>query len=341
MTKGQFTREEIFTQDAAWSGALNEVDSRSKELEALDIAARRQLIFTGCGSTFYLSLAAASLFQSQTGVACRAVPGSELLLNPQAVYSSENNLLFAISRSGATTETVQAAKEFSESGGGSVVSISNNDDCPLSEVSDLALCIEEGQEESIAQTRAFSSMFLAAVAVAMTVSGRDDLLNEMAKLPEIGKKLINECQEYAQTVGENLEYDRFYFLGSGCRYGLASEASLKMKEMTVTHTEPFYFLEFRHGPISMVNESTVVIGLLSESQRQFEEKVLIEARELGATVVSLGESNTDISFNSGLPESIRNVLYLPFLQIMAFYRSMKKGLDPDKPKNLDPVVYLE
>ncbi len=341
MAKGQFTRDEIFTQDQAWSGALNEVRSKADELSAIDFEKLRQVLFTGCGSTYYLSLAAASHFQSQTGVVCKAVPAGELLMNPEGNYSRNNSLLFAISRSGSTTETVRAAKQFKHDQAGRVLSICNYDDRPLSEVADLTFCIKEGQEQSIAQTRAFSSMFLAAVAVAMLASGRDDLLDEMNALPEMGKALIEKYEDYARGIGENLGFDRFYFLGSGCRYGLACEANLKMKEMTRTHTEPFYFLEFRHGPISMVNENTVILGLLSESQRDFEEKVLDDARDLGATVVSLAEQDADISFESGLPENVRNVLYLPLLQIMAFYRSLKKGLDPDKPKNLTPVVILE
>lgn len=341
MTNGQFTQEEIFTQSVAWQGAIDVIDSMTLELKGIDLGNYRQIIFTGCGSTYYLSLAAASIFQKQTGAICRAVPGGELLLNPGATYSGNNQLLFAISRSGSTSETVQAAKQFKKDQAGRVISICNYEDRPLAEVADLAICIHEGQEQSIAQTRAFSSMYLALVGLAMLASGRDDLFDEMKELPEIGKSLMDKYNEFARGVGENLDYDRFYFLGSGSRYGLACEANLKMKEMTITHTEPFYFLEFRHGPISMVNANTVVVGLLSESQRGYEEKVLQDARKLGARTVSIAETDADVSFECELSENIRNVLYLPVLQLMAFYRSMKKGLNPDQPNNLTAVVYLE
>ncbi len=341
MEKGQYTKEEIFTQDIAWVGALREIESKKKEITEIDFGKYRQIIFTGCGSTYYLSQAAAALFQSQTGVICKAVPGGELLMNPNTVYSGNNNLLFAISRSGSTSETVNAVKQFKSNQGGMVVSISNNDHQPLTELSDLAFCIQEGQEQSVAQTRSFSSMYITATAVAMVSSGREDLFGEMQKLPELGKTLIEKYHDFAKEIGEKLDYDRFYFLGSGHRYGLACEANLKMKEMTLTHTEPFYFLEFRHGPKSMVNENAVVVGLLSENRRDYEEKVLDEMREIGAFVVSLSENDADISFNSGLSENIRNILYLPMLQVMAYYRSLKKGLDPDKPKNLSSVIYLD
>jgi glucosamine--fructose-6-phosphate aminotransferase (isomerizing) len=113
-----------------------------------------------------------------------------------------------------------------------------------------------------------------------------------------------------------------------------------MKGMTLTHSEPFHFLEFRHGPMSMVNEKAVVAGLLSEKNFSHEQTVLSEMQALGGQTVTLAESNADISFESGIPESVRGVLYLPILQLMAFYRSLAKGLDPDRPKNLTAVVQL-
>jgi glucosamine--fructose-6-phosphate aminotransferase (isomerizing) len=114
-----------------------------------------------------------------------------------------------------------------------------------------------------------------------------------------------------------------------------------MKEMSLTHSEPFYFLEFRHGPMSMVTESAAIISLLSEKNRDYELAVINEMKALDGHVISLAENTADVSFNSGLTEPIRNILYLPVLQMMAFYRSMSKGLDPDNPRNLDAVVHLD
>ena len=114
-----------------------------------------------------------------------------------------------------------------------------------------------------------------------------------------------------------------------------------MKEMTLTHSEPFHFLEFRHGPMSMVNEKAVVVGLVSESNLGHEKAVLNEMQALRGKIVSLGESDVGIAFRSDIPESLRSVLYLPVLQLMAFYRSLAKGLNPDRPNNLEAVVKLD
>ena len=337
---GEFTRKEIFTQTIAWQNAIHEVESIAGKIQNFNIGNFDQVIFTGCGSTYYLSLAAASLFQNELGVICRAIPGGELLMNPGSVYSGSNNLLVAISRSGSTTETLQAVEQFKKHKAGSVVCITNYDDEPLPKMADLPIVITEGQETSVAQTRSFSSMYVAATTLAMISSGKPEFVKKMHELPEIGQAVINKNHDYVKQIGENLDIDRIYILGSGLRYGLACEANLKMKEMTLTHTEPFYFLEFRHGPKSMVNENALVIGMLSESGRNLEERVLKEMQEIGGRTLSIAESAADITFESGLPENIRNVLYLPVLQVMAYYRSLKKGLNPDSPKNLSKVVVL-
>ena len=193
----------------------------------------------------------------------------------------------------------------------------------------------------MAQTRSFASMYVAVTAFCVRMAGREDLLDAMDKLPEIGNWLIDNYESFAKEIGENLNLDRFYFLGSGIRYGLACEVNLKMKEMTLTHSEPFHFLEFRHGPMSMVNENAVVVGMLSDVNRVHEAKVLSEMKMLGATVAGFGEKDADVQFESGIPESVRGVLYLPVLQLMAFYRSVAKGLNPDRPNNLTAVVKLD
>jgi glucosamine--fructose-6-phosphate aminotransferase (isomerizing) len=341
------TYDEIISQPEAWQQALNVTCS----VPLPDATDYEQVIFTGCGSTYYLSLAAAALYQELTGCAARAIPGGELLLNPRASVGRIGNppgkrdniplhsLLVAISRSGTTTETVKAVEKFKAEDLGDVLAISNYDET-LPGLADVSIVIPKGQEESVAQTRSFASMFVAATGFAARMAGRDDLLDDMSSLPETGERLMRDFEPAARQIGENLDFDRFYFLGSGARYGLACETNLKMKEMTLTHSEPFHFLEFRHGPMSMVNEKAVVVGMVSERNSSHERAVLNEMQVLGGKIVSLAESEADVPFESGVPESVRGVLYLPILQLMAFYRSLAKGLNPDRPKNLTAVVQL-
>jgi len=331
-----YTYKEIKSQTEAWVQALD-VTTASDLPKAGDYD---QVLFTGCGSTYYLSLAAAALYQELMGQPAKAVPGGELLLNSGTVLTDKKTLLVAISRSGTTTETVRAVEKFKNEKRGDVVVISNYNEA-LSRMADVNIVINKGQERSVAQTRSFASMYVAVTAFAAKMAERDDLVDAMKKLPEVGDRILGVYEKYAKVVGENLNFDRFYFLGSGSRYGLACEVNLKMKEMTLTHSEPFHFLEFRHGPMSMVNQNAVVVGMLSDKNRIHEAKVLSEMKELGGTVVSLGETEADVCFESGIPESVRGVLYLPVLQLMAFHRSVTKGLNPDRPANLTAVVKLD
>lgn len=330
------TYKEIKSQTDAWAQAVH-VASAIKLPAAGEYD---QVLFTGCGSTYYLSLAAAALYQELTGCSARAVPAGELVLNSKTVLTDQKTLLVAISRSGTTSETLKAVKNFKAEKRGDVVVISNYREA-LSGLSDVNLVIDKGQEESVAQTRAFASMYVAASVLCARMAGRADLVKDMQRLPEIGNSIIGNYESLAKEIGENLDFDRFYFLGSGIRYGLACEVNLKMKEMTLTHSESFHFLEFRHGPMSMVNQNAVILGLLSDANRTHEAKVLSEMRTLGGTLIRLGEQDAEVKFESGIPESVRGVLYLPVLQLMAFYRSVAKGLNPDRPNHLSAVVQLD
>lgn len=330
------TYNEIKTQTQAWAQALDVVRASSSP----KVGDYDQVIFTGCGSTYYLSLSAASMYQELTGHSARAVPGGELLLNPQTVLTHQKTLLVAISRSGTTTETVRAVEKFKAEKRGDIAVISNYNEV-LSGMADFNFVIDKGQEQSVAQTRSFASMLVAVTALCAKMVGRDDLLSSMSGLPKAGEALMAKYETHAKEIGENLNFDRFYFLGSGIRYGLACEVNLKMKEMTLTHSEPFHFLEFRHGPMSMVGASTVVCSLLSTVNRQHEAKVLSEMKMLGGTVAAFGESDADVCFESNIPEEVHGVLYLPILQLMGFYRSLAKGLNPDRPTNLTAVVKLD
>jgi glucosamine--fructose-6-phosphate aminotransferase (isomerizing) len=342
MQSSYHTLKEIQTQPDAWAEAIQVAVRLAEPLQQLWYSCGfDQVIFTGCGSTYYLSLACAALFQQLTGFPARAVPGGELLLYPASAYSRHaETFLVAVSRSGNTSETIQAVKAFRQQKRGRVLVITNYPEAPLAELGDLALGLPQGQEQSVAQTRSFASMYIAATALAAILSRRQDLLKGMERLPKAGLRLLSEYDDLSRAWGSDLALDRFYFLGSGPRYGLACEVNLKMKEMTLTHSEPFHFMEFRHGPMSMVTTTAAVVGLLSESNHAHEQAVMQEMNALGGRLLSLGESGSDVAFQSRLPEEIRGVLYLPVIQLIAYRRAIAKGLNPDRPKNLSAVVKL-
>lgn len=337
------TRREILSQPDVWAATLNAVKGRGSEIrEAWRGGEFDTVVFTGCGSTYYLSMTAATVLAQLTGKATRAVPASELLLYPEAVYpSSGRTLLVAVSRSGETTETVNAARAFVAEGRGTLITFSCYPDQPLAGLGSANFVLPDAQEESVVQTRAFSSLLLAVVAAVATWAGRDDLLEQLERVTDISRGLIGQHLARATEAATTVDFERCYFLGSGPQYGIACEASLKMKEMALTPSEPFHFLELRHGPKSIITPSMLVVGLYSSRHLPTERAVMDEAGSLGGQTFTLGEAGADLNIASEFDEAVRCLLYLPPIQWLAAERASQQGIDPDHPQNLDTVVRLE
>ena len=352
-TSGEHTLHEILTQPAAWAAILPVVQEAAEPWRGfLAPGAADLTLFFGCGSTYYLSLTAAAVQQALSGLPARAVPASELLFYPELwLPAGQRVRAVALSRSGATTETVRAARALVAGSGGRaaarVAAVTCYEHTALEEHCAPVLISPQGHEESMAQTRSFTSMLVGVLALAALGSGQDRLLDALTELPEHGGRLLAEHDALAQSLGRDGSIARVFFLGSGPRYGLACEAMLKMKEMSLTASEAYHFLEFRHGPKSMVDADTLVVGLLSESAREAEAAVLHEMKGLGARVLVLAEraaglewADDVVPIGAGQPELARLPLYLPVLHLLGYYRAIGKGLDPDVPRHLDAVVQL-
>ena len=347
MEIGKFTKQEIFSQPQAWTEALEILAHLSGDLRGLAKKGYAQVIFTGCGSTYYLSLAGAALLQGLAGIPSRGLPASEVWLNPQLNFrKGERALLVAVSRSGETTETLRACETFRKLGLGDILTFSCYPGRALASVGEVNVLLPSGQEESVAQTRAFSTLYLGTLFLAALWAGQETVIHALPRLSGACSQMFESYSKVAQELGSDLALERFYFLGSAYRYGLACEVSLKMKEMTLSHSEPFHFMEFRHGPMSMVNPQTLITGLISQSNRQAETAVLKDMRKLGGRILAVGSQLEDVAADYkleiplGLDEISLLPLYLPLIQLMAFHRSLAKGLNPDQPTNLSSVVFL-
>lgn len=343
MTSGQHTLREILSQPAAWSAALRVFEQRQAEvLDWWAAADFDQVIVTGCGSTYYLSLAAVQLLRG-SGVDARAVPASELLLRPATVcLPGARYLLLTISRSGTTTETLRAQENFAMAGGAAIC-ITCDSDSPLAQSADLTLAIDAAQERSVAQTRSFSSMLALVQLLAGALGGQSPLL--CAGLPEACGALLDSCADLMQSLGGAGHLGAFFFLGAGPLYGIACEAMLKMKEMSLAHSEAFHPLEFRHGPMSLVGADSLVIGLVSPPAAQHELRVLQEMQDMGATVLVISQCRSEfehhISLPADLPAAYAPALHLPPLQLLAYWRALKNDCNPDQPQHLSAVISLD
>ena len=344
---GKHTYEEIKSQGEAWTQSLNHAEQEISKI--LDVIKKpwKEVVFTGCGSTYYLSLTAAARWQEATGICARGVPGSEVWLYPKSIFIDTAPLMVAISRSGATTETLRAINIYKERYKMDPVVISCYPESDMMVQTRYPFYTAGGREKSVAQTRSFSSMLLMTHYLTWIAANQNkDQPNPLFKLPEVFEKLVNKYEDQMKAIAQNRNLQNFVFLGSGINYGLACEAMLKMKEMSLSVSEPFHFMEFRHGPKSMVAEDMLIIGLVHDATRTEEIKVLSEMKDYGATILAITESANEVTadhiveMDSGVDVMYRGPLYLPALQLLAYYRATEKGLDPDNPTNLTTVVEL-
>jgi glucosamine--fructose-6-phosphate aminotransferase (isomerizing) len=344
--KGSNTYQEIISQPEVWRKTLDQFTNINVKdwPNGQDFD---QLIFSGCGSTYYQSIWAARAVQELKQWVSRPLPASELLIAPKNWYlEGKKNLFVAISRSGTTSETVAALKEFNKLDQGDAFSITCYPDSDLPALTNNSICVHHAQEVSIAQTRSFTNMMLGVSFFAERVVS-DGLPDKLSGQLE---ELFESYGGMMADLGKDKSIDRLFFLGSGPRYGLACEAMLKMKEMSISYSEAYHFMEFRHGPMSMIDQSSLVIGLLNKNEPKLELDVLKDMKDLGARVVAIGLSDhlkTHQWIDYAIPIDFAglgiygDVLYLPLLQLMAYERSMAKGLDPDNPTNLTSVVFVD
>jgi glucosamine--fructose-6-phosphate aminotransferase (isomerizing) len=351
MANGTFTYNEIKSQSIVWKATIDGIlDQRQNLRGQLSDLMERPFVVTGCGSTYYLALHTASLLRS-IGINAFAFPASELVFFPME-YLPENFVLLTISRSGTTTETLWAMEAYRKflPLQSKIVSITCVPETPMIAKSDVALISPRAQEESVAQTRSFSSMVIVSQILAGLFTNDDFRLEGLRVLPGVLDSLLERSISRIETLGKDVTIDRIFYLGNGPFYGIANECMLKTKEMSCSWAEAYHTLEFRHGPMSVVSPNALVVGLISDSAAKDEIRVLKDIKEMGARTMAICEnrgaldwSGVDDVFevNSGLSEWQRPVTYLPLIQWFAFHRSLSKGLDPDAPVNLTQVVKLD
>jgi glutamine---fructose-6-phosphate transaminase (isomerizing) len=340
--------EDIMTQASAWRAALAAVEPRTEDFEKLFAEEPGELLFAACGSPYYLGLANATLWRERMGLNATVVPSSEIMLFPETVLPRAGRpVLLTASRSGETTETVRAAENFAERFPGHTVLIGCRTESKLGQLADLAIVIPEGDEDVIPQTRSFSSMYLAAQYLVALLADDAELADALRRLPDLLPGLLARWEPVVQRAAR-ADWDSATFLGGGPLYGIAVEAALKLMEMSLSSAVSYHTLEVRHGPRSIIDESTLVIGLGSLRGAPHERQVLAELAEETPHALAftpgdgwdLPEVVTEIPLGDRIPEHALGLLYLPLLQLLAYHRALHRGVNPDESRNLTSYIEL-
>ncbi|ATP42489.1 glucosamine--fructose-6-phosphate aminotransferase [Solibacillus sp. R5-41] len=303
-------------------------------------------LFTGCGTSFYLAIAAARYYQFATGEIAVAVPASELFLHKDThILPNKKYNVIGISRSGTTSEIIMALEHLKGANNIRSMAVTCNGNTPMTNAADEVIALDDISEKSVVMTQSFSNMLYALQLYAAKKSDRSDLMGQLEEIPAHVKVAL-ENGEPLKQVTENENKTRFIFLGSGAYNGLAKEATLKLKEMTQTECESYSNLEFRHGPISIVDNETVIILFTQKETQNFDQALIKDIQKLGGCVVVIGvaseqlEADVIIKLSDKLDDLNRLVEVVPYFQLLAFQRAIFKGFDPDKPRNLTQVVNL-
>ena len=343
------TLPEIRSQADSWEGVFRRIDQEKKLFSDL-LSRAEEILCTGCGSAFNVSHAVAPLLQQLCGKTCRPVHASDLMINPSLYLNgSRDTLLIAFSRSGNTTESVRAV-EVARRNRVSVLSVVCFGKSRMALNSDALLSLEEAQEKSVTTTRSLTAMVLAGSYLAAVCGGHGEVCEKLKRLPMIAREMMPRFEALGKRIGGERDIQKFAFLGSGSCYGLAREAQLKIKEMVLLPADSYLTLDFQHGPMSNVDRHMLVTLLVSDAGREYELAVARNMKKLGGRLFVLCERADDgvrecaeylLELESGLGDGIRNVLYMPSIQFMAFQRSLIEGQNPDEPRNLFYYVDLE
>lgn len=347
---GVHTRNEIYSEPRCWAACLDRLKSSGQAERFLrELPLKETLLFVGCGSSYYLAMAAAASWTALTGGPARAVPASELLLfYSLAVPAGARFQPVLISRSGHTSEILSVAEQL-KGQDVPIAAVTCAPGQPLERMAAASLCLPDADEKSTVMTRSFSSMLTGIQFLAAKSANKHDFLKSLDGLPDRAQEALDSMISPVEAFVESREFANYVFLGQGPNYGLACEGALKVQEMSCSYSQAFHTMEFRHGPKSIVEPNTLITFLLSHQGAEAEVDVLEEVKGLGGStlaVVNEADKRTRraadllIELRTG-PDDFAGLAAraLPG-QLLGLFTGLKKGLDPDNPRHLSRVVTL-
>jgi glucosamine--fructose-6-phosphate aminotransferase (isomerizing) len=346
------TWNEILSQGTVWQSVLQTLSS-GRQIDSLleKSASRHKWVFLGCGTSFYLAEAAALTWTALTGLPAQAVPGSEVLLSPQLIRAEGTSVqAVVISRSGKTSEAVRAAAVLRRDLNIPTIGITCAENSPLEQACDASLVLRAADEKSTVMTRSFTSMLLALQFLAACRAGNALFNDQLRSMVEQFKPRIHSLSSQIEAFVQSHVFADYVFLGQGAFHGIAREAALKVMEMSCSYSQFFHTLEFRHGPKAIVSSETCLTFFVSDTGYKVEVEVLREMKELGGVTIAVCNRASDAVTRAGdlLVEMNFTGHELALLapavvtsQLLGFFTGIRKGLNPDAPKNLSRVVMLD
>ena len=330
---------------------FSEVGISDEKLRSLE-----RIYIVACGSAYHVGVAAKYVFEGIAGIPVEVELASEFRYREPRLV--KNSLVIIISQSGETADSL-AALRLAKEKGVDTLGIVNVLGSSIAREADLVMYTLAGPEISVATTKAYSTQLMAVYLLAVqsayvkeeiTEEQYQTFLQELEAIPDKIQKILDDKERIQWFANKHANNKDIFFIGRGIDYAISMEGSLKLKEISYIHSEAYAAGELKHGTISLIEDGTLVIGVMTQ-EALFEKTLsnMVEVKSRGAYLMGVTSyGNYSIEDTAGFTVYVPKVcnyfatsLAVVPLQLLAYYVSVAKGLDVDKPRNLAKSVTVE
>jgi glucosamine--fructose-6-phosphate aminotransferase (isomerizing) len=340
-----FMLKEIHEQPKAVKNTLLEASEIKKIVQSFPKFNR--VCFVACGTSYHASLIGKYLFENLVGIPTDVTLASEFEYSAETL--DENTLVIVITQSGETADTLKALRLVNHKA--KSLAIVNVVGSTVTREAEYVVYTRAGPEIGVAATKTYISQLTSIYLLAICMSGRMELLEKIENIPDY-MEVILENEDFIKKIAcKYKDAQDFFFIGRGFSYPTALEGALKLKEITYIHAEGYAAGELKHGPLALIDDGVPVVAVAPPGKSH--DKTLSNIQEVnarGARVIGLGSSKDEdlksetsdmIEFKDEIDEIFSAIPYVIPLQLLSYYISVMKGIDPDKPKNLAKCVTVE
>ena len=321
-----------------------------------DIKAIKKLMIVACGSAYHTGMTSKYIFEGLARIPVEVDLASEFRYRKPIL--EEGTVVVVVSQSGETADSLAALREAKEKGV-NVLGIVNVVGSSIAREADNVMYTWAGPEIAVATTKAYSTQLIALYLLAMKFahvrgqlsdSGLAEMIKDLKKLPQQVEMLLNNKLRIQKFANRYLAANNVFFIGRGIDYAISLEGSLKLKEISYIHSEAYAAGELKHGTISLIEDGTLVVAVLT--QEELYKKMIsniVEVKTRGAFVLSVTnteniEADKVSDYTLYIPKTnkyMSNSLAIIPLQLFGYYISIGRGCDVDKPRNLAKSVTVE
>ncbi|MBR3140077.1 MAG: glutamine--fructose-6-phosphate transaminase (isomerizing) [Methanobrevibacter sp.] len=340
-----FMIKEINEQGTAVRNTLTQKENIQSIID--DIGDVKRICFVACGTSYHASLTGKYLIESLAGVPTDVILASEFKYSANTL--NDETLVVFISQSGETADSLKALDVANQTS--KTLGIVNVAGSSITRRADYVIQTQAGPEIGVAATKTYVSQLTAIYLFSALLSKNTELLREIEKVPEFIEEALEEI-DLIKELSKRYNYARdFFYLGRGYSYPTALEGALKLKEITYIHGEGYAAGELKHGPLALIDEGIPVVVIIPPGDNYKKTMSnLEEVKSRGANVLAIGAEGDEslkakvedvITIDDEVKEIIAPLVYIVPLQLIAYYITLEKGHDPDKPKNLAKCVTVE